>query len=147
MSLWQYFVAIGLIVGAAYTYVFQPMALELGVPKVQCWWKDGVYLRSTEKERGYTTMMHSTPANLERLKRGEAQGCFPEGTCVAGPVEAKSVLETKMLSWTAVGGGQLLAGNVLSMLGNENAGTAKAKQVEAEYCLTYLGDVRRSLEP
>lgn len=146
MSLWQYLVGIGLIICAAYTYVFQPMALELGVPKLQCWWNDGVYLRSTEKERGYSAMMRSTPANLERLKRGEAQGCFPEGECVAGPIEAKSVLETKMLTWTAVGGGQLLAGNLLGMLGNENAETAKAKQAEAEYCLNYLGNVRRGLE-
>ena len=145
MSLWQYMVVLGVLVGAAYTYVFQPMALELGVPKLQCWWQDGVYLRSTEKERGYTTMMKSTPANSERLKRGEAQGCFPEGTCVAGPMEAKQVLEQKMLVWTMQGGGQLLAGNLLGLMGNEAEANARAKQAEAEYCLEALGEVRRSL--
>jgi hypothetical protein len=145
MSLWQYVVAIVLLLGAAYTYVFQPMALELGVPKLQCWWQDGVYLRSTEKDRGYTAMMKSTPANLERLKRGEAQGCFPAGTCVAGPIEAKQVLEQQMLAWTMQGGGQLLAGNLLGLMGNESEVSARAKQAEAAYCLKALGEVRRSL--
>lgn len=145
MTLWQYGVAIFVIVGAAYTYVFQPMALELGVPKLQCWWQDGVYLRSTEKERGYKTMMMSTPVNAERYKRGEVNGCYPEGACVAGSIEAKDSIEKKMLSWTMQGGGQLLAGNVLAMLGQDNAEVARAKQAEAEYCLKYLGDARRAL--
>lgn len=145
MSLWQWGTLLVVVCGLAYTYVVQPMSLELGVPRLQCWWQDGVYLRATAKEAGYQKIMHQTSDNTARLKTGEAVGCFNEGRCVQSPTEAMSALEQKMLSWTAVGGGQLLKGNVLGMLGMKAEDAARARQAEAEYCLNYLATQRREI--
>lgn len=145
MSLWQWGTLLVVVCGLAYTYVVQPMSVELGIPRLQCWWQDGVYLRATAKEAGYQKIMHQTSDNLARLKTGEAVGCFNEGRCVQSPTEAISALEQKMLSWTAVGGGQLLKGNVLGMLGMKAEDAARARQAEAEYCLNYLATQRREI--
>ena len=146
MSLWQVITALVIIGGAAYTYVFQPMALELGVPRLQCWLKDGVYLRATVKETGYAAMMNQTPENKARLQRGEAEGCFNQGSCALTPNEALSALEAQILNWATVGGGNLLKGNILNMMGMRSEAEARAKQAEAEYCMAYLGDHRRDIE-
>jgi hypothetical protein len=147
MNLWHVLVALTVLGGAAYTYVFQPMALELGLPRAQCWWQGGVYLRSTEKEYGYAHLMRSTPENAARLKAGAAQGCFQNGACVANKTAALGALEQQMVAWVGLAGGQLLVGNVLNMLGQTSAATARAKQAEAEYCLKYLGRIRQALKP
>jgi hypothetical protein len=145
MSLWQILTFLVVAGGFAYTYIVQPMSLQLGLPRIQCWWDDGVYLRATAKEAGYANVMRNTSDNLARLKNGEAVGCFNEGRCVQSETEAVSTLERKILSWAAVGGGQLLAGNVLGMLGLSTENTARAKQAEAQYCIDYLGNQRQDI--
>ncbi len=145
MNLWQIVSFLVVVGGLAYGYVFQPMSLELGVPRLQCWWEDGVYLRATAKEAGYQKVMHQTSDNIARLKSGEAVGCFNEGRCVQSPTEAISALEQKMLSWTAIGGGELLKGNLLGMLGMKAEDAARAGQAEAQYCLNYLAEQRREI--
>jgi hypothetical protein len=145
MTLWQWGTLVLVAGGLAYTSIFQPMSLELGIPRVQCWWQDGVYLRATAKEAGYQKIMHQTSDNAARLKTGEAVGCFNEGRCVQSPNEAVSALEQKMLSWTAVGGGELLKGNLLGMFGMKAEDTARARHAEAQYCLNYLAAQRREI--
>jgi hypothetical protein len=145
MSLWQILTFLGVAGGVAYTYVVQPMSLELGIPRAQCWWEGGVYLRATNRESGYQNIMRQTSDNSARLKTGEAAGCFNEGACAQNPTEAVSALEQKMLSWTAVGGGELLKGNVLGMLGMKAEDAARAKQAEAQYCLGYLAAQRNKI--
>ncbi len=145
MSLWQILTFLIIAGGAAYTYVVQPMSLELGIPRLQCWWDGGVYLRATAKEAGYQKVMHQTSDNIARLKAGEAVGCFNEGRCVRGATEAVSALEQQMLGWSAIGGGELLKGNVLGMLGMKAEDSARAKQAEAQYCISYLADHRRQI--
>ncbi len=145
MTLWQvmaFFIVAG---GAAYTYVVQPMSLELGVPRLTCWWDGGVYLRATKQERGYRAMMQQSDENRARVQRGEAKGCFNEGRCVLTRAEALGALEQQMIYWTAVGGGELLKGNVLGMLGMRSEEAARAKQAEAQYCINYLAEQRKPL--
>lgn len=145
MSLWQILTFLVVAGGVVYTYVVQPMSLELGLPRAQCWWEGGVHLRATAKEVGYQNIMRQTSDNSARLKTGEAVGCFNEGACAQSPTQAVSALEQKMLSWTAVGGGELLKGNVLGMLGMKAEDTARAKQAEAQYCLNYLAEQRQKI--
>jgi hypothetical protein len=145
MTLWQLLAFLIVAGGAAYTYVVQPMSLELGIPRAQCWWQGGVYLRSTAKEPGYSKLMSQMPENQVRLKNGEAVGCFNAGQCVQTPNEALGALEGQILNWTAVGGGQLLTGNVLEILGLRAEAGARAKQAEAQYCIDYLAKERKAL--
>lgn len=143
MSLWQVITALVLIGGAAYTYVFQPMALELGLPRAQCWWEGGTYLRATAKESGYSALMSQMPENQVRLKQGDAVGCFNEGQCVQTPNEALGAIESQMMTWTAAAGGNLIKGNIMNMIGMRAEDDARARQSEAEYCVQYLGEKRR----
>ena len=146
MTLWQLLAFLIVAGGAAYTYVVQPMSVELGIPRLQCWWSDGVYLRSTAKEPGYSNLMSQLPENKVRLKNGEANGCFNEGQCVLTPNEALDALQSKIMGWAAVGGGQLLTGNVLQILGLRAEDGARAKQAEAQYCMEYLGAQRQQIQ-
>lgn len=139
-------VSLAALVGAGGLYVANPMAITQAIPQAQCWWDDGIFLRATADEGGYTRLMQSNPLNKNRLSSGDARGCYPQGGCIETREEAVKLLEEQMLGWAGVQGGNLLKGNVLGMLGLKSEADARAVQTEADYCFKYLGNHRNKLK-
>ena len=128
------------------TYVYNPMQIEQAIPAAKCWWNEGIFLKATASEGQYQRFMSQNPLNTERLKSGEAQGCFQSGSCMNTKEEAIKALEEQMLGWAGIQGGNLLKGNMLGMLGLKSEAEARARQSEADFCVKYLGEQRRQLQ-